>query len=47
MSKRSDALYVRDIKEAIEAIFAYTRDITFDDFNLNSSVRRLPTWRTM
>ncbi|MCX5810110.1 MAG: DUF86 domain-containing protein [Proteobacteria bacterium] len=35
MSKRSDALYVRDIKEAIEAIIAYTRDITFDDFKLD------------
>ena len=35
MSKRSDALYVRDINEAIEAIFSYTRSITFDDFNLD------------
>ena len=32
MSKRTEALYVRDIKEAIEAIFAYTKDIPFDDF---------------
>ncbi len=32
MSKRSDALYIRDIKEAIEAIFSYTRGISFDDF---------------
>ena len=35
MSKRSDALYTQDIKEAIEAIFAYTRGITFDDFKLD------------
>jgi len=35
MSKRSDSLYVRDIKEAIEAIFSYTRGITFDDFKLD------------
>ena len=35
MSKRSDSLYVRDIKEAIDAIFSYTRGITFDDFKLD------------
>jgi uncharacterized protein with HEPN domain len=35
MSKRSDALYVLDIKEAIEAVFAYTQHITFDDFKLD------------
>lgn len=35
MYRRSDALYIRDIKEAIEAIFAYTRDITFDDFRID------------
>ena len=35
MSKRSDSLYVRDIKEAIEAIFSYTQGITFDDFKLD------------
>lgn len=35
MSKRSDALYIRDMKEAIEAIFAYTRGIAFDDFRLD------------
>ena len=35
MSKRSDSLYVRDIKEAIEAIFSYTRGITLDDFKLD------------
>jgi len=35
MSKRSDALYVRDIKEAIDAIFSYTRGITLDDFKLD------------
>ena len=35
MSKRSDALYVRDIKEAIEAIFAYTRGVVYDDFKLD------------
>ena len=35
MSNRSDSLYVRDIKEAIEAIFSYTQDITFDDFKFD------------
>jgi uncharacterized protein with HEPN domain len=35
MSKRSDSLYVRDIKEAIDAIFSYTRDSTLDDFQLD------------
>jgi len=35
MSKRSDALYVHDIKEAIEAIFSYTRGITFGDFKID------------
>ena len=35
MSKRSDSLYVRDIKEAIDAIFSYTRDITLDDFQID------------
>lgn len=32
MSRRTDALYIRDIKEAVEAIFAYTKDIAFDEF---------------
>ena len=32
MSRRAESLYVRDIKEAIEAIFAYTKDVAFDDF---------------
>ena len=32
MSDRSNLLYVRDIKESIEAIFSYTKGIVFDDF---------------
>lgn len=32
MSRRTDALYIQDIKEAIEAIFAYTREIAFNEF---------------
>lgn len=35
MSKRVDSLYLRDIKEAIDAIFSYMRGITFDDFKLD------------
>ncbi len=35
MSKRSDSLYIRDIIEAIEAIFSYTQGIAFDDFKLD------------
>lgn len=35
MSRRSDVLYVRDIEEAIEAIFEYTRGIVLDDFRLD------------
>ena len=32
MSNRSDSLYIRDIKESIEAILSYTKGIGFDDF---------------
>ena len=35
MFRWSDALYVRDIKAAIEAIFSYIRGITFDDFKFD------------
>ena len=33
MSKRGDYLYVRDIRESIEAIFCYTNDISFEVFS--------------
>jgi len=32
MSSRTDILYVIDIRESIEAIFLYTKDISFDTF---------------
>jgi len=35
MSRRTDTLYLRDIKEAIEAIQDYTREISFDDFRID------------
>jgi uncharacterized protein with HEPN domain len=35
MSRRTDALYLREIKEAIEAIQDYTREISFDDFRVD------------
>lgn len=35
MSKRTDALYLRDIKEAIEAIQDYTKEVSFDDFRVD------------
>ena len=33
MSKRSPLIYVHDIRESIEAIFQYVRDLTFEDFS--------------
>lgn len=35
MSKRTDALYLRNIKEAIEAIQDYTKEVSFDDFRVD------------
>jgi uncharacterized protein with HEPN domain len=35
MSKRAYVLYLRDIKEAIEAIQSYTRTIAFDEFSVD------------
>jgi uncharacterized protein with HEPN domain len=32
MSSRSDILYLLDIRESVEAIFQYTKDISFTDF---------------
>lgn len=32
MSKRDVKLFVNDIKESIEAIFEYVKDLDFDDF---------------
>jgi uncharacterized protein with HEPN domain len=32
MSSRTDILYVIDIRESIEAIFLYTKDISFGTF---------------
>ena len=32
MSNCPDTLYIHDIREAIEAIFSYTKDVTVDSF---------------
>lgn len=34
-AKRTDALYLRNIKEAIEAIQDYTKEVSFDDFRVD------------